>query len=76
MKKEIKSAQSLILHEELKQRRKVLRQLGFVDNGGVVALKVRRGWLVQPHLHLRVYPPAPWRPHRAHAPVHLGICAS
>ena len=40
-KKEIKAAQSLILQEDLKHRRKVLKRLGYVDKEGIVSLKGR-----------------------------------
>lgn len=40
-KKEVKGAQRLILHEDLKARKKVLRQLGYLDHQGVVTLKGR-----------------------------------
>jgi ATP-dependent RNA helicase DOB1 len=40
-RKEAKAAQSLILKDELKARRRVLRRLGHVDSEGVVAVKGR-----------------------------------
>ena len=40
-KRGIKAAQGLVLVDDLKARRKVLRRLGFVDSEGVVTLKAR-----------------------------------
>lgn len=39
-RKEVKAAQTLILQDELKARRKVLKRLGFVDSDGIVQVKV------------------------------------
>jgi hypothetical protein len=39
-KKEVKGAQSLILHEDLKARKKVLRRLDYLGEDSVVTLKV------------------------------------
>ena len=40
-KKEIKAAQSLILQDDLKHRRKILKRLGYLDKEGIVSLKGR-----------------------------------
>ncbi|EIE21291.1 antiviral helicase [Coccomyxa subellipsoidea C-169] len=46
-KREAKSAASLILQQELKARRRVLRRLGYVDENGVVTLKGRVAATIQ-----------------------------
>ncbi|CAL8466224.1 g5760 [Coccomyxa elongata] len=46
-KKEAKNAASLILQQELKARRRVLRRLGYVDEDGVVTLKGRVAATIQ-----------------------------
>ncbi|KAI7836432.1 hypothetical protein COHA_009701 [Chlorella ohadii] len=40
-KKEVKAAQALILHDDLKARKRVLGRLGYLDREGVVTLKGR-----------------------------------
>eukprot|EP00887_Chlorella_sp_A99_P001342 scaffold14.g1342.t1 len=40
-KKEVHAAQSLVLQDDLKARRKVLRRLGYVDADGIVTIKGR-----------------------------------
>jgi len=39
-RKEVRGAQRLILHEDLKARKKVLKALGYIDGEGVVTPKV------------------------------------
>ena len=46
-RKEVKSAQNLILQAELKARRRVLRRLGYVDSEGVVTVKGRAAAEIQ-----------------------------
>lgn len=45
-KKEVKAARGLILQEDLKHRRRVLRRLGYVDEEGIVTLKVGGGHIL------------------------------
>ena len=40
LRREIKSAQDLVMLDELKQRRRVLRRLDFISDEGIVTLKV------------------------------------
>jgi hypothetical protein len=44
VRKEIKAAQSLILQEDLKARRKVLTRLGYIDADEMVTTKVCNGF--------------------------------
>ena len=46
-RKEVKAAQNLILQQELKARRRVLRKLGFVDSNGIVTMKGRAAAEIQ-----------------------------
>ena len=46
-RKEVKAAQNLILQQELKARRRVLRKLGFVDSSGIVTMKGRAAAEIQ-----------------------------
>lgn len=42
LRKEIKGAQSLVMLDELKQRKRILKRLEFISKEGVVTLKVRK----------------------------------
>ena len=46
-RKEVKAAQNLILQQELRARRRVLRKLGFVDSNGIVTMKGRAAAEIQ-----------------------------
>jgi len=39
LRREAKAAQTLVLREELKARRRVLRRLGYLTSGGLVTAK-------------------------------------
>ena len=40
VKKEVKTARGLVLQDDLKARQKVLKRLGYVDEAGMVSIKV------------------------------------
>jgi ATP-dependent RNA helicase DOB1 len=40
VKKEVKTARGLVLQDDLRARQKVLKRLGYVDEAGMVSIKV------------------------------------